>query len=206
MKYQEFYQTFKKRTLISLNEIRKIEEDFPKLNLKNRSEKWYIKPIIKWRYIFGDIAIDENILYYISNNIYNPSYISMEVALSYYHLIPEWVFTITAVSSKKTQAFDTLFGKFSYRSIKENLLFGYALKKIWNISYKIAEIEKAVLDFLYFRPDITTEKNFEELRFDCYEFMQQANIAKMQNYAKQYPSKTFQKRVEDFISYVQQNA
>jgi len=206
MKYQEFYQTFRKRTLISLHEIRKIEEDFPKLNLKNRSGKWYIKPIIKWRYIFADIVVDENILFYISNNIYDPSYISMEMALSYYHLIPEWVFTVTAVSSKKTQAFDTLFGKFTYRSIKENLMFGYTLKKTWNLTYKIAEIEKAVLDFLYFRPDITTPIDFEELRFDCYEFMQQANIPKMQKYAKQYPSQIFQKKVQDFITYIQQNA
>lgn len=206
MKYQEFYQTFKKRILISLNEIRKIEEDFPKLNLKNRTEKWYIKPIIKWRYIFADVNVDENILYHISNKIYDPSYVSMEMALSHYNLIPEGVFTVTAVSSKKTQAFDTLFGKFSYRSIKENLMFGYTLKKIWNLNYKIAEIEKAVLDFLYFRPDITTEKNFEELRFDSYEFIQQANITKMQNYAKQYPSTTFKKRVENFISYIQQHA
>ncbi len=206
MKYQEFYQTFKKRILISLNEIRKIEEDFPKLNLKNRTEKWYIKPIIKWRYIFADINVDENILYHISNKIYDPSYVSMEMALSHYNLIPEGVFTVTAVSSKKTQKFDTIFGRFSYHSIKETLMFGYTLQKIGSQTYKIAEIEKAVLDFLYFRPDIHTLKAFEELRFDCYEFMQQANITKMQNYAKLYPSKTFQKRVKDFISYVQQNA
>lgn len=206
MKYQEFYQTFRKRMIISLNEIRKIEEDFPKLNLKNRTEKWYIQAITKWRYIFTDVVVDENLLYYISNNIYDPSYISMEMALSHYHLIPEWVFTITAVSSKKTQEFNTQFGKFSYHSIKKNLMFGYALKKIWNHNYKIAEIEKAVLDFLYFKPDIATEKNFEELRFDCYEFTEQANITKMKKYAKYYPSKTFQKRVKDFISYVQQNA
>jgi len=40
------------------------------------------------------------------------------------------VFTITAVSSKKTQQFDTPFGKFAYRSIKKGLMFGYAIKKV----------------------------------------------------------------------------
>jgi len=206
MKYQEFYQTFKKRIIISLNEIRKIEENFPKLNLKNWIEKWYIKPIIKTWYIFWDAIVDDNVLYYISNKIYDPSYISMEVALSYYHLIPEWVFAITAVSSKKTQEFDTIFGKFIYHSIKKNLMFGYKIKNIWNISYKIAEIEKAVLDFLYFRKHINTLKDFEELRFDCYEFMQQVDITKFKRYAKQYPSQKFQKKIQDFISYVKQNA
>lgn len=206
MKYQEFYQTFRKRIIISLDEIRKIEEDFPKLNIRNRIEKWYIKQIIKWWYIFGDIYVDEKILYYISNKIYDPSYISMEMALSYYHLIPEWVFTVTAISSKKTQQFDTMFGKFSYHSIKKDLMFGYKLKKIWDLTYKIAEIEKAVLDFLYFRTNITTLTDFEELRFDCYEFIQQANISTMQKYACQYPSKKFQKKIQDFISYIRQNA
>ncbi|MFA5748294.1 MAG: hypothetical protein WC872_04270, partial [Candidatus Absconditabacterales bacterium] len=122
MKFQTFYQTFKNRLIISLDEIRKFEADFPKLNISNRIEKGYIKPLIKGWYIFSDISVNEEILYYIANKIYDPSYISMEMALSHYHLIPEGVFTITSISSKKTQQFDTLFGKFEYRSIKENLM------------------------------------------------------------------------------------
>ncbi len=206
MKFQAFYQTFKKRSIISLDEIRKFEADFPKLNISNRTKKWYIKPIVKWWYIFSDIHVDESILYFIANKIYDPSYISLETALSYYHLIPEGVFTSTSISSKKTQQFDTDFGKFVYRSIKKSLMFGYTIKKIWNVRYKIAEIEKAVLDFLYFRPDLETWNDFEELRFDCYEFIQQANLQRFTKYMKQYPSEIFHKRMANFISYVQKNA
>jgi hypothetical protein len=59
---------------------------------------------------------------------------------------------------------------------------------------------------LYFRKHINTLKDFEELRFDCYEFMQQADITKLKKYAKQYPSQKFQKKIQDFIYYVKQNA
>ncbi|HBB03973.1 TPA: hypothetical protein DCZ39_03670 [Patescibacteria group bacterium] len=128
------------------------------------------------------------------------------MALSYYHLIPEGVFTVTSISSKKTQHFDTIFGKFIYRSVKENLMFGYTLKKIGNLTYKIADIEKTVLDFFYFKPHLNTEKEFENLRFDCYEFLEQADIKKFTRYLKQYSSQKFKKQMTDFISYVKKNA
>ena len=206
MKFQTFYQTFRKRVIVSLDEIRKFEEHFPKLNISNWIKEWYIKPIIKWWYIFADVHVNEGILYYIANKIYDPSYISLEMALSQYNLIPEWVFTVTSVSSRKTQAFSTVFGTFAYRSIKETLMFGYTIKKIWSLTYKIAEIEKAVLDFFYFRPDLESIQDFEDTRIDCYEFMQQADIGKFTTYAKQYPSKKFHSRMMDFISYAQANA
>lgn len=206
MNYQSFYQQFRPRLIISLDEIRKYEPDFLKLNIINWTKKWYIKPIVKWRYIFADVHVQEDILCYIANKIYEPSYISLEMALSYYHLIPEGVFTVTSISSKKTQKFDTIFGTLVYHSIKNELMFGYTLKKIDNLTYKIADIEKAVLDFFYFKPYLSTAKDFEDLRFDCYEFLQQANLKKFAKYLQQYPSQKFKKQMTDFISYVQQNA
>ena len=206
MNYQSFYQQFRSRVIVSLDEIRKYEVGFLKLNIINRIKKWYIRPIVKWWYIFGDVHVHEDILYYIANKIYEPSYVSLEMALSYYHLIPEGVFTVTSISSKKTQHFNTIFGKFIYRSIKENLMFGYTLKKIGNLTYKIADIEKAVLDFFYFKPYLNMGKDFEDLRFDCHEFLEQADIKRFNKYLKQYPSLKFQKQMTDFISYVQGNA
>jgi len=49
-------------------------------------------------------------------------------------------------------------------------------------------------------------KDFEDLRFDCHEFLEQADIKRFNKYLKQYPSLKFQKQMTDFISYVQRNA
>lgn len=206
MKYVDFYSLFRARYIISLDEIRKFQEWFPRLNIVNRTKKGYIKQIVRWWYIFSDININEDVLYYIANKIYEPSYVSMETALSYYGLIPEWVFTVTSISTKKTQKFNTGVWNFDYRSCKENLMFGYKLITIGTMTYKIAEIEKAVLDFFYFRSDLKTADDFEDLRFDTYEFLQQADISKFKKYLKQYSSAKFISQMESFLSYTKQNA
>lgn len=41
-----------------------------------------------------------------SHGLVNPSYISLEYALSYYGLIPEEAVVITAITTKKTQSYD----------------------------------------------------------------------------------------------------
>jgi predicted transcriptional regulator of viral defense system len=82
--------------------------------------------------------------------LYQPSYISLESALSHYQMIPERVDTVMSVSSKKTRVFHNTEGTFSYRNLKISLNFGFSAKKDENgYPYFIAEPEKALLDYLY---------------------------------------------------------
>ena len=82
--------------------------------------------------------------------IYQPSYISMESALSHYRMIPERVDTVMSVSPKKTMVFRNPEGTFSYRNLQISLNFGFIAKKDENgYPYFIAEPEKALLDYLY---------------------------------------------------------
>ncbi|MFH1709806.1 MAG: hypothetical protein ABH860_01895 [bacterium] len=83
-------------------------------------------------------------------NIYQPSYISLESALSFYKMIPEKVACITSITTKKTRTFHNQEGTFLYRHLKTGLYFGFALKKDEH-GYPcfIAEPEKALLDYLY---------------------------------------------------------
>lgn len=46
--------------------------------------------------------------------IYGPSYISLESALSFHQLIPEAVYTITCVTTKRSKVFSTPFGRYEY--------------------------------------------------------------------------------------------
>lgn len=99
--------------------------------------------------------------------IYQPSYISLENALSNYGLIPEMVYVHTCVTSRINRTFDNYFGRFIYRHIKKNLFWGFTAISTQNGQYLLAEPEKAVLDYLYLNlAQIRDQNDFDEIRFD----------------------------------------
>lgn len=100
MKYLEFKEALKPFTLFSIREIKKVDNHFHRRRLNDWQEKGYIKKVIRGYYIFSDLELNENVLFEIANKILNPSYVSLEMALSYYRLIPESVYVITSVSSR----------------------------------------------------------------------------------------------------------
>lgn len=83
-------------------------------------------------------------------NIYQPSYISLESALSAYQMIPEKVTGVTSATTRKTRTFHNQEGIFIYRHLKIPLYFGFISKKDeYGYPYFIAEPEKALLDYIY---------------------------------------------------------
>lgn len=88
---------------------------------------------------------------YLANKIYEPSYISLELALSYHRVIPETVYEITSITPKTTRRFETLGKVYSYRRVKKAAFTGYATGKQRGISFLIADPEKAFVDMNYFR-------------------------------------------------------
>jgi len=89
-------------------------------------------------------------LHFIANKLYQPSYISLEKALSHYGIIPETIYTITSITTKPTREFKTPKGIFSYQRIKKESFSGYAPKKTEGLTILFAEPEKALADYLYF--------------------------------------------------------
>ena len=88
--------------------------------------------------------------YFIANRLYQPSYISLEKALSHYGIIPETVYAITSITTKPTREFKTPQGIFSYQRIKKEAFIGYEPKEIEGTTVFFAEPEKALADYLYF--------------------------------------------------------
>lgn len=89
-------------------------------------------------------------LYAIANKLYQPSYISLETALSHYGIIPETVYAVTSVTTKPTREFTTPRAVFSYQRIKKNVFTGYGPVSIEGQVVLLAEAEKALADYLYF--------------------------------------------------------
>ncbi len=87
---------------------------------------------------------------FIANQLYTPSYVSLEYALSFYELIPEMVSDVTSITTKKTASFENKLGKFIYQHIRPRAFRGFKLAKVASgASYFLAEPEKAIVDFIY---------------------------------------------------------
>lgn len=86
----------------------------------------------------------------ISNALYSPSYLSLEFALSHYNLIPEVVYSITAITTKPTREFEVDGIAFTYNTIKKSAFTGYSLIDKDNQPFLMADPEKALVDYLYF--------------------------------------------------------
>ncbi|MBI2995638.1 MAG: hypothetical protein HYY52_02890 [Candidatus Melainabacteria bacterium] len=204
MKFVEIKEKLKRFIVFSINDIRKIDES---KNLLRRLYEWqdknYIKRISKGFYILSDLEINEQILFLIANKIYEPSYVSLESALNFYNLIPEIVPNITCVTTKKTQLFNTEKILFIYKKVKSKSFFGYKLIKYKNWTYKIADVEKTILDYLYLNPNLKSENDFKELRIDKKTLKKQINKTKLNLYLKSIGNQKLLTRVKKFLRSVE---
>ena len=202
MRFLELKEKLKDFTVFSIHDIRKIEPSFYRQRLNEWRIKGYIKKVIRGHYIFSDLVMDEAALFVLANRIYEPSYISLEMAMSFYNLIPEGVYSITSVSTRKTSEFKTEIGNFSYRKITPAGFFGYTLVERSGSVYKIAEMEKVILDYLYFNPRLVAEDDFSELRLNREILREKMDIVKFNNYLRQYKNRQLEKRAAAFLKFI----
>ena len=106
--------------------------------------------------------------YLLSASILSPSYLSFEWALSYYGLIPERVFSITAASLnvRKNKTFENVFGRYEYSDIPvEAFSEGLTYLEEGDYVVKIASKEKAICDSLYKWKTVNNVRDLNELMF-----------------------------------------
>lgn len=202
MRYNEFQEAFKSYTVISVNEVRKADSGFNLRRLVEWQGKGYIKKIIRGYYIFADLKLDENVLFEIANRIYSPSYISLEMALSYYHMIPESVYGLTSATSRKTMVFETELGDFIYHTVRPRLLFGYKLVNYSGKKFKIAEPEKALLDYFYLNTSIQSKDDFAGMRIGKDQYFAQVDETRLVAYLNEFQQTSLAKRVRNFMRYM----
>jgi len=203
MKYIAFREQFKDFTVFSLNDIRSIDPGFHRRRLNNWQEKGYLKKIIKSYYTFSDTLLNENVLFETANRIYAPSYISLEMALSYYGLVPEAVYGITSATTRVTKTFPTPVGEFLYRTLRPRLFFGYIIVE-YNASkhLMIASPEKAVLDYFYLHPSLKKTNDFEGLRFNVDSFFERIKEPVFFEYLRRFRHKSLARRMHSFWEFM----
>lgn len=127
-----------------------------------------------------------------------PSYLSLESALACYGFIPEIVYAFTSVTSRVTRTFQNACGRYIYRHVKSELLWGYKAIKTDFGQYLLAEPEKALLDYFYLNlGQINSQDDFESIRLNqeqmqktlnrnrFFQYLNAFGIKKMQKWAKQ---------------------
>lgn len=112
------------------------------------TKKGFIKRLKRGLYTLYDTLVPD---LYLANKLYEPSYVSLEFALSFHRIIPETVYEITSVTTKPTRRFEALGKIFSYQRIKKEAFTGYSVYRQRHIGAVLAEPEKAFVDLTYLR-------------------------------------------------------
>lgn len=86
----------------------------------------------------------------LANKLYQPSYVSLEYALSHWGIIPETVYAVTSATTKASREFAVNGVRYLYARMKPSVFTGYLTKIIQGRSVLIASPEKAFVDYLYF--------------------------------------------------------
>jgi predicted transcriptional regulator of viral defense system len=200
MQFIDFQNKLSAYHVFSLKDVSKVFPVFNRIQLDRWEKKGYLKKIKRGFYCFSAQELSRDFLFYAANKIYTPSYVSLEMALKYYSFIPEEIFQITSVSTKKATGFETSIGNFSYRHIKPSLYFGYLLVEAGNQKLLLAEPEKAVLDYLYVNPRLKTAKDFEGMRINTDEFKLRINLEKFNKYLVLFDVKQLTARAHTFLT------
>lgn len=134
--------------------------------------------------------------FYVANRLYEPSYVSLETALSHCQILPETAAQVTSVTPKPTRRFQNQHGLFLYFTVQASAFNGYSLLHMQGREVRIAEPEKAVLDRLY-----ACLRRGEDLdnvagRWDRAK-LKKLNRKKLQNYAQVFRASA--KKLEEYL-------
>lgn len=197
MKYLEFESALRDFPVFSVSDILKCFPKFDNRRLNEWQEKEYIIKVRRGFYCFSRIPKNEGFLYFAANKIYNPSYVSFESGLAYYNLIPEGVFTITSATSRNTASYNTPVGAFDYKHLKPELFFGYRLIYQDGLVFKMAEIEKVLLDYFYLKR-LDTHDAVAAIRFNTDILHEMINFEKLGKYQQVFGMTVLDKRIQLF--------
>lgn len=122
--------------------------------------------------------------YVIANRLVAGSYVSLEMALAYYSLIPEHVAVITNVTIGRPGFCTNEFGRFLYRHLHPRYFFGMEYRHIMKNQYAyIAYPEKALLDLIYLRRGGDSPDFIQSLRL---QHLEQLDLDRLHQFATHF--------------------
>ncbi len=125
-------------------------------SIKRLKKNGLISSLKNGRYFLSENKPED---FLIANNIYSPSYISLETALNYYGILIQVPYTIFSVTTRKKNSFECLEREFEYLHISQSYFFDYIKER----GFLIATPEKALIDTIFFNALGKRKTDFDEL-------------------------------------------
>jgi len=198
MKFDELRKLIRKNPIFTFEDVLMLFPDENYANVKLLLHNWTrigkLTRIKKGLYCLTDIDVFDN--YFFAAFIYSPAYISLESALNYYGIIPDIPQEVVSVTTNNTQEFNTVKGVYLFRRISNRLFYSFKKVQKGPLFYLIAEREKAVLDYLYYKSRGIYTKELEEIRFTI---DNDFDWDKFIDYGKDYNLPVTKKIIEKFI-------
>lgn len=147
---------FTKKDLLSRFDIRlKALEARISRSLKNKT---FFK-LKNGLYILTDAYLREpnkvQLAEYITTQIYEPSYLSLEYILESHHVLSlRSARSLTSITTKSNRTFTNFAGSFVYSNIKPSCFFGFEDMKFHECTYRVATKAKALFDYFYLNSDL----------------------------------------------------
>ncbi len=122
----------------------------------------------------------------VANQLVHGSYVSLQSALAYYGLIPEYVPLTTSVAAHRPGTWHTPLGDYDFRHIQPTLLAGYQRYAVSpSQSAFVATPEKALFDLAYLYPNADSPAYVRELRLQN---LDQLNLDRLHQWVKVFAS------------------
>jgi len=115
-----------------------------------------------------------------ANYLKRASYVSLQSALAFHGMIPEYVPTVTSVTTGRPEEIDTPLGRFLFRHVKKEFLFGYSkVELVGGQAAFVASPEKSLLDLIYLTSNACEQAYLEELRLQNLEILDVEKLIEM---------------------------
>jgi predicted transcriptional regulator of viral defense system len=106
----------------------------------------------------------------IANALKQASYVSLHSALSWYGMIPEFVPSVTSITTGRPQSIETSLGRFEFRHVSKKYFWGYLQIELKSgLKAFVASPEKALLDLIYLTSGGDEIEFIDELRLQNFE-------------------------------------
>lgn len=199
MTFNEFLIELKPLIVFNTQDIFKSFPKFNQVNLTNWQKKKLIVKLARGFYTFSDTNIDKNLHYFTANKIIDPSYISCQSALAYYKVIHSYE-KITSVSPSYSYEYKSGLTFFKYHKIGDSdLISELQLIRTDNYFFKIASLEKAIVDFFFFNPQFQAKFQVQKLNFNKDTIYSDVDIEKLKSITEDYDNELLKTRINNFI-------
>ncbi len=140
---------------------------------------------------------------YIANQVVHPSYLSLEWALQYYDMIPEYVPNPTLITTERAIRLQAVNSLFIYHHVKPAIFSGYIQVELEGLKLNIAYPEKALFDkiYIFLQDQSFSVEWLESLRLQN---LEDFDFERFQSYLEHVKKKNIKKSLEASLEYLEE--